>query len=197
MSLVAKGSSYEKPSAGKHNAVCANVIDLGLQSVEYKGVSQIKHQCVLMFELEDQCYQSGEHAGKHMLISRRFTVSLSPKAALRDFIEWWLGKKFPNDKNIEFDIEKLRGKYAQIEIAHNGDYANIVSASAPVKQFEPEALGYVPEWVNDVLAKRLDQPGQTLEISDDYYYTANEAFSNAAKQDGFDDRPMTEADIPF
>lgn len=124
MSIVAKENRREWTPApeGLHLAVCCDVIDLGLVKTEWGDKPKVR----LVFQLglfnedgteqfspdfpdDDQRYQ----------VRRDFGLSLSEKSTLRPFLESWRGRKFTKDELAGFDLEKLLGVNAQLQLIHN------------------------------------------------------------------------------
>lgn len=130
MSYIVKDSKKEYTPApeGLHQAVCIDVVDLGIQKTQYGDQVKIEVRWVIE-EIDPK-------TGKQHMILRRFTPSLHKKANLRSVLESWRGKKFSDEELKGFDIEKLIGANCQIQVCHNitseGDtYAN-VQAVVPI-----------------------------------------------------------------
>ena len=127
------GGDFELPPAGLTVGTCFKVIDLGTQEGSYKGKPKLNHQILVAFELPKhrmQFEKDGVEKDLPMSISKRYNLTFSAKARLRQDMEQWYGKKF-DDKQIEasggFDPSKILGRPAQIMIVHSedGKYANI------------------------------------------------------------------------
>src|SRR3990167_8424522 len=73
---------YTPAPPGLHNAVCVDVVDLGLIDSQWGEKPQI--------ELRWQIERENPETGKPFLVVRRFTLSLSEKSNLRPFLEGWL-----------------------------------------------------------------------------------------------------------
>jgi hypothetical protein len=137
---TAKGT-YTPAPEGVHQAVCVDVIDLGI--VYSEKFNSSAHKIDIVFQIN----AVNPENNKRFLIRSRNTLSLSPKANLRVFLEAWRGKKFTSeDLEKGFDVEKLVGANANINVVHNGDWANIASIM-PLTQGQPKIdnLGYVRE----------------------------------------------------
>lgn len=115
--------SFEKAPAGLQKAVCVDVRDMGIERSEKYGNEQ--HKILITWQLEEKM-----DSGKRYIISRKFTLSLNEKAALRAFLEAWRGKPF-SDAELRngFDVEKLIGVNCYLQIFHteDGKYANVVN----------------------------------------------------------------------
>ena len=80
---------WENPTAGLHQAVCIDVIDLGTQPTQWGDKEKLK----LMFQLEET-----KEDGSPLTIGRNYTRSLHEKAALRkDLKSWRASGKFAAD----------------------------------------------------------------------------------------------------
>jgi hypothetical protein len=130
MSYIVKDNKKEYTPApeGLHQAVCIDVVDLGIQKTFYGDKVQIEIRWVIE-EIDPKTNKP------HMLL-KRFTPSLHKKANLRSTLEAWRGKKFTDEELKGFDIEKLLGANCQVQVIHNiageGEvYAN-VQAVVPI-----------------------------------------------------------------
>jgi hypothetical protein len=112
VAIIAKDNRKEFTPApeGLHQAVCVDVIDLGLQQTPWGE----KHKVDVRWELE----VTGDN-GRPMIVSKRYTLSLNEKATLRQHLEAWRGRKFKPEELEGFDLEKLLGVNGQLQIVHN------------------------------------------------------------------------------
>src|SRR4030095_12242369 len=80
----------------------------------------------------------GEHARRYD-VARVYTLSLHERAALRKDLESWRGRKFTEQElSAGFDLERLIGVNAQINVTHDLSddgslYANVTTVVPPVK----------------------------------------------------------------
>ena len=169
MSLtVNEGStaSYTPPEAGTFPARCVKLIDLGSQAATYEGETKIARKILIGFEITDPDNRRDD--GSPHIVTRRFSASLHPKAALRKFLEAWRGKPFSAAELAAFDLKVLLGQPCLLGIVHSekGDrvYANLSSCmklpkgfaadpgSEPLVHFDLDA----PDWqVFAALSPRL------------------------------------------
>jgi hypothetical protein len=166
--IVARSDSTFTPAPeGEFDAVCADVIDLGM--VENKKFSKLEHKVALVFQLGDS-----DEKGKRYEIAQRFTISMHEKALLRKFLSQWRGKSYGEDEvKAGVPLHKLEGQPAIITVEHqtvNGKtYANILNIRLPRKD-DPriKAEGYVRSeyW------KKLKQ-AQQQEPTDEELYDAD------------------------
>lgn len=202
MSYIVTGMDFERLPDGEYDAVCFAFVPLGEQKTKFG----VKKQVRFGFEV-DARYTKGEYTGKRFTVwSRPMTANLSTGSALRDFVEWWIGRKFPIDRSPQYDLETLVGKCAKITVKNEKvgekDYTNIVSIGSPTKKIEMENFGYLPEWIKKQVDNRVDKPGQQLDITDEFYDDPNKALADAANSDigaegGIDYRTLSNDDVPF
>ena len=122
--------SYVLAPTGTHAAVCVDVQDLGQQATAYG----LKHKVRLVWQLD-----ALDDAGRRVEVARLYTLSLHERAALRQDLERWRGRKF-TDAELDggFDLERLLGVNCQVVVSHDlGDngttYANVDSVLPAVK----------------------------------------------------------------
>lgn len=173
---VSSGGDFQPLEGGSYIAICNAVIDLGLQpgSTQYPDPKQ---QILLNFELPTELTEfDGESKPRN--ISRRFTASMHEKAALRNFVESFFGKPFPNNGAAsDFDLKNLLGRRGMLIVQQvsrgNKTYANITGASPVPKGMtadqpqvfenfyysleapDLETYNKFPQWLQDVIANRV------------------------------------------
>lgn len=184
MSLIISntgGGSFEprKPiEAGAYAAVCDMIVDLGVQPSP-GGQFAPKRTVVLRFQIPSvrvEITKDGETKDLPAVISRTVGLSLNEKSTLYALLTSWRGKSFTPEELKAFDLSKVAGKPAFINVTHatKGDrtYANLTSImpmpkgmAAPV--LEGEALVYstdapngamfdkLPTWMQEKIANRV------------------------------------------
>jgi hypothetical protein len=143
--------NYTPAPEGVHQAVCVDVIDLGmLKSMfpdEKTGRDKFQHKVNVVWQIEDL-----RDDGKRHLLYKRYTLSLHEKAALRHDLESWRGRQFSFDELVGFDVEKLKGANCFINVQHKKSqdgsrtYANVISIMPIPKNLKLpklDALDYV------------------------------------------------------
>ena len=112
MAIIARKpeSSFEPCPEGLHQAVCVDVVDLGLQDTPWGS----KHKVELRWQVD----QINERAGRRFELRKRYTNSLHEKAALRKDLECWRGRKFTEEELNGFDLEKLLTINCQLQVIH-------------------------------------------------------------------------------
>lgn len=180
MAIVAKasgdGQTFTPAPAGVHQAVCVDVVDLGLLDVTWQGVKKTQHKVNVAWQIAED-----RDDGKPYLVFKRYTLSLSEKANLRKDLESWRGKKFTRDEEMGFDIERLIGVNCLLNITHNEvkdkTYANVVSIM-------PLAKGMATINARDYVRK-VDRRTDEAEAA------------TTSRDDEDNPPPITDDDIPF
>jgi len=160
------------PPAGTHLAVCHSVHDLGYQNTSWQGEATVKHQLVIVWEI-DKVIPSGDFVGKRFVVSNKYTASMSKKASLRAVVEAWRGKAFTDDEAMKFDTDALVGQPCMLSIVHKksgeNTYANI-NAVMGVPEGMPKLKAENPpthefKWIKELQAKALPPP----DSNEDHY----------------------------
>ena len=145
MAIIAKEtkSDFKIAAEGTHVARCYQLVDLGIQSSNYGD----KHKVLVGWELPNEPMEDG----RPMVVSARYTLSLSEKAILRQHLETWRGRKFTQAELAGFDLENIVGKECMVTITHNTPaertYANVSAVTAIPKGIEcPEAVNPTMVW---------------------------------------------------
>lgn len=169
------GQTFTPAPVGVHQAVCVDVVDLGLLDVTWQGVKKTQHKINVAWQIAED-----RDDGKPYLVFKRYTLSLSEKANLRKDLESWRGKKFTRDEEMGFDIERLIGVNCLLNITHNEvkdkTYANVVSIM-------PLAKGMPTMNARDYVRKVDRRP--------------DEAEPTPSRDDEDNPPPITDDDIPF
>lgn len=136
MSIIARdaGREWVNCPEGQFQACCVDVIDKG----EIETQFGLKHKIRIMFQVAE----TDPTTGKPFLVGRNFTLSMNEKAALRQFMESWRGKKYTDaEVKAGVDVERMVGVNATIQVMHEakGDqvYANITTIMAAMRGLTP------------------------------------------------------------
>ena len=203
-----EGGQYENPPSGSHVARCIKLIDLGTQPVTYNNETKYQRKVMITFELSE-CLMEGiykpEVKGKPFAVSRRYTQSLDPKAALRKDLESWRGRKFTKEDIAKFDPKGMLGKPCMINLVEQGEYVNIGGIS-PVpksmqvpKQINPSTFFSLEEneFDQDVFGKLPDKTRETIGSSPEFKkLMCGDDPGEPPPQNG-DDQPQQTDDCPF
>jgi len=185
------------------------VIDLGTQKTTFKGEEKAQKKIMLVWELHGEDSEGGPLVtpdGRPLVVSRRFTPSLSVKASLRAFLVSWRGKAFSEDELGAFKMQNILNKWCMVNLTHtepNADkkvFCNVSSIS-PV----PVAINKagLPEGVNPVVWFDIDEPDmKTFEEFPDYLKNIISCspewqMRQMGKQPGLENKADEDDDIPF
>lgn len=162
MALIApKGESkdFERCPTGLMPAVCVYVVDMGLQL--NKG-GESKRKVRLVFETQ-ATISEGEYEGKPFMLSTEMTFSMFKSSLLRTTIHNWFGKNMSDEAADAFDLEKLIGQQATLNVSENEangrTYTNIAAINPATKGVKLTHSGVdCPEWIQ----KRAAEGAQRL-----------------------------------
>lgn len=164
------GSNFEPIPAGNYVARCTSMVHIGTILESFEGSEKELNKIRITFELPTELKEFKQGEGeKPYLVSKDFTLSLNEKATLRKYLESWRGKAFTEEEAKGFDLEKLLGVPATVNIIHKTskggkNYAEIASITPMMKgltcppQFNPtfvfshenfdqEKFDMLPEWL--------------------------------------------------
>lgn len=132
MTLMARRppKTYTQAPEGLHRAVCVDVVNLGI----VQGAYGPKHKVRIVWQLD----AVDETHGRRYDVARVYALSLHERAALRKDLESWRGRKFTEQELDGFDLDKLLGANAQVQVTHDlsddgTTYANVGTVVAPIK----------------------------------------------------------------
>lgn len=171
MTFIAKdsgGGDFRRVPPGVYVGRCYALIDIGTQEVDFQGEKKLQRKLLLRWELfgEDDAGVplTVEVDGKDMpmTVAKRYTLSLSNKARLRGDLAAWRGRDFTDEELKSFDVSKLVGAYAMVNITENETngktYSNVASLT-PL----PKALNASkPAGVHAPLLFDVDKPDMAI-----------------------------------
>jgi hypothetical protein len=209
MAIIASASSNRVPApSGSHLARCFGVIDLGTQHNPQFGTTARK--VMLQFELPSELHTWKEENGPEpFVVSREFSLSLSPKANLRPFLEGWRGRPFSEEELAKFDISVLAGQPCLINIIHENKGDKVFANIASVMKL-PKAMGECPPAHNRVVVLSLDGDfsqedfnnlpewiRKKIEVSKEFKSITNDAAQGQLASGGSYHSGVDDSDIPF
>ena len=162
MALIAhdNGSDFMIVPQGLHMARCYRVIDLGTQRQEWSGKERWSRKILIQWEIygtDDDGQPLETDDGRPLSVSKRYTLSLSEGANLRQDLKAWRGREFTPDELSGFDVKNLLSVPCMLNVTHadrNGKtYANVASVSP------------VPKEMRDKLSAQINI-SQLYDISD-------------------------------
>ena len=129
MPIIAKASNsnFTPAPAGSHAAVCVDVVDLGVLTVEWGGKAKKQHKVRVVWQIDED-----REDGTPFQVHRRYTLSLHEKAGLRKDLESWRGRAFSEQELDGFDVEVLIGVPCLLSVIHSKGndgsvFANVAS----------------------------------------------------------------------
>ena len=195
MSLTARetgGAKHDPIPAGTYTAICYAVADLGTHFDE--RFKKDVHRVLVQWEIPDERImvekRDGRQADMPRAISRKYTMSLHSKSALRHDLEAWRGRRFTDEELRGFDLRNILGAACLLGIVHEprkdgqGIFATISSIMAiPTKRgvkpekppVENELVAFeipdnaepmfpiddrLPEWVREIIMESDEYTGR-------------------------------------
>jgi hypothetical protein len=171
MSLIAKAesnsSTFTPVPAGMHLARCFRVVDLGTQKSTYMGKDKFLRKIMLQFEIHSEDAHGNPlltDKGEPLSIAKRYTLSLAEKATLSLDLESWRGAAFTADERRGFNLEKLLGVWAMLNVTKSvgndgKEYTNIETINPVPAQIKKAGL---PEGHNDTMLYSIDNSSQQV-----------------------------------
>lgn len=165
--------NFKRVPQGVFVGRCYSLIDLGTQLSVGQFGEKLQHKMRISWELLDNDDDGNpltvDVDGKEMpmTISKSYTVSLHEKASLRKDLAAWRGKDFTDDEARAFDVSKLIGAYAMVNVAiseTNGKtYSNVAGLTALPNSLKANK----PAPVHENIKFDLDEPD--MAVFDTFY----------------------------
>jgi hypothetical protein len=139
---VAKASTFTPAPEGTYVARCFACISLGTQHSERFADS---FKVMLMFELPEEMIETPDGA-KPMVVSKEYTLTLSPKSNLGAHLNSWRGRAFTPDELKGFEVSNVVGAPCQITIMHKKSEAGNIRADIAAITGIPKGLKVPDQW---------------------------------------------------
>lgn len=176
------GGNFKRVPQGVYIGRCYSLIDLGTQTTDGQFGIKHQHKIRIAWELfgEDENGESltvdVDGVTMPMTISKSYTVSLHEKAGLRRDLAAWRGRDFTDEEAKAFDVSKLLGAYAMVNVTQSESggktYSN-VGGLTPI----PSALKNAkPAPVHENILFDLDNPDMAI------FATFHEKLQDAIKK---------------
>lgn len=112
MPIIARDNrkDFTPPPEGLHQAVCCDVVDIGLVNNQWGEQYKV--------EVRWQLEVKNPENNKRFMAVRRYTLSLNEKATLRQHLEAWRSRKFTPEELEGFDLETVIEANCQVQIVH-------------------------------------------------------------------------------
>ena len=163
--------NFEKHPMGIWQAVCLDVIDLGMQWTEFQGKRKLVRKLMLVFETEHVGAD-----GKRGIVTKKFTASLYPNAKLTGFLGQWRGRQIVPGDNV--DLKKLPGACCTLVLSHQQSlsgrtYVSIDAVAKATKKvvpsgtYDPAAMRQrIAEWAaKDAAAAQMAAPPVNVPVA--------------------------------
>lgn len=196
MAIIAADSGgngdFKPTPAGNHVGICSMVVDLGKQRDQSQMYGEkIKHKVYISWELPHETItwtdREGNEKSGPMRIGKTYTLSLHENANLRHDLESWRGRPFTEEERKGFDISKLAGAPAMVNVTHeekNGKtYANVTAVTPLPKGMEKPTLNdnfliydedenrfnyeQLPEWLQKKVDAQIKDEARQPAMADD------------------------------
>ena len=132
------------------------------------GEPKLQHKVNVVWQIGEK-----RDDGKRFQLYKRYTLSLHEKAALRHDLESWRGKAFSFEELAGFDVERLIGANALINVQHRKSadgtktYANVVAVMPLVKGMpKMVAFDYQRPEPEQKAAEQQPQPDEEVVVPD-------------------------------
>ena len=122
MSSDGSGENLPKLQPGIYAGTCYQIVDMGTRDEVYNGETSKKTQVIITFEVTEALEPNNNEVqmqdGRPFAVSGTYTASLFEQAKLHQHLVSWRGKAFTEEELQGFDMSKLLGCTARIEVAH-------------------------------------------------------------------------------
>lgn len=148
--VVSAGKAFTPAPDGVHQAVCCDIVDLGMVTTQWEGKKRVSHKVYLVWQIAEE----NQETGKRFTVRRRYTASLHEKADLRRDLQSWRGRPFTNEELASFDLDRVLGVGALLNVVHT---MRDGSTWANVEAIMPLPKGQAPLTVQDYIREK-DKP---------------------------------------
>tara|TARA_R110000737_G_scaffold313989_2_gene323563 strand:- start:174 stop:887 length:714 start_codon:yes stop_codon:yes gene_type:complete len=168
--------SFENLEPGRYQATCYKLIDAGTREESYQdGPLRKRHVVYVYWEVtaRQEVDSGSEHwetvrmaDGRPFSASKKYTASLNENAALFKDLKSWRGKPFTDEDLAGFELPKVLGVTAELELIMQNKDSDKVKVEGVYK---PEGGMKKADTINDVQLFDIDVYAQEFsgESSDD------------------------------
>ena len=146
------GKVFEKPNNGIYHGVLADVVDLGMVTTTYKGVTKTQPMIRLIWYLN-----ANGQDGKPLSVAQKFNANLHEKSNLYKTIKQILGGAPPPTYDIDLLIGQTRQLFIVRETEFAADGKTVVKDYANVQGIMPATPGIVVQIPADFIRSK-DRP---------------------------------------
>lgn len=175
------GKQFPICPAGAHIARCYMMIDLGTQPAFGKEKNPTR-KIRIGFETPEEKTVFIEQKGEEpFTLSKKYTLSTNEKSNLRKDLESWRGRPFTEEEAKKFDVSRVLGAAAVINVIHKekqgGGKTAIIASIAPLMKGQkcpdkisapliydmqnpdPGVFNVLPKWVQEEIQSALEFKG--------------------------------------
>lgn len=121
MKASKKSTPRVNPPKGTHIAILTQILDWGTQHDAYGDRRKVE----LIWELPEELHVFNEERGEEpFIVDRKFALTISKKAALKECLEGMTGVEITDDE-IELEPYLLTVCQLQINLVKDGEYENV------------------------------------------------------------------------
>ena len=124
LTLKSDSKEFEALPEGNHLGVCYKIIDQGSRNETYPRDAEPNSENTKKRKTINVTWEVPEQKmadGRPMSISKTYTASLNENATLYKDLVTWRGKSFTKEELEGFDLEKMIGAPADLEVEHSKD----------------------------------------------------------------------------
>ena len=160
LTISNSGGEYENMEPGRYKATCYKLIDAGTREESYQdGPLRKRHVVYIYWEVTDKqkTDESWEEVrmadGRTFSASKKYTASLNENAALFKDLKSWRGKPFTDADLAGFELSKVLGVTAELEMIPQTVDNNKVRVEGVYK---PEGGMKKVDTINDIQSFDID-----------------------------------------
>ena len=143
LTISSSGGDYENLEPGRYQATCYKLIDAGTREESYQeGPLRKRHIVYIYWEVtaKQEVDDGEEHwepitmdDGRLFSASKKYTASLNENAALFKDLKSWRGKPFTETDLAGFELPKVLGVTAELEMVKQGKESDKVKVEGVYK----------------------------------------------------------------
>lgn len=165
MAIIASNTSTQREliPPGNYPARCYQMIHIGTITETIQGEIKTHDKVRIGWELPTKLKVFEEAKGEQpLVISKEFTLFMSPKANLRKMLASWRGKDFTEEQAKSFDVTALLGVPCMLNIIHKPSKDG-TKLYEEIQAVTPMPDGYVcPPQINKNVVWDYDNPDLQL-----------------------------------
>lgn len=166
--MIIEGKTYQQPPEGMWDAVCVDVVDLGIVDTGQWGK---QHKLRVVWEIN-----AFMDDGRRFTTNKRYTASLHEKSNFYKDLKSWRGRPFTAEEAKAFDTEKLIGAPCRLLIEHAEKDGTIYANIMAITKADPNG--------------KLTPAGDYVRVKDRPEQSSANGYAKASAQDDADSVPF-------